>query len=108
MKKIILAMCLTALSLAASAQHFTDGNNLHRRMNSGNHGDIMYAMGFVVGVVDTVNRFMFCAPSNATVGQLYDMVHNYLNNVPADRHLAADVIVIKVLAASFPCPKGNV
>jgi hypothetical protein len=39
---------------------------------------------------------------------LYDMVHNYLNNVPADRHLAADVIVIKVLAASFPCPKGNV
>ena len=108
MKKLILTTCLTLLSLAASAQHFTDGNMLHRRMNSGNHGDTMYALGYVVGVVDTVNRFMFCVPNNSTVGQLYDMVHNYLNNVPADRHLAADVLVTKVLAASFPCPKGNV
>ena len=106
MRKLILTTCLTALLSTANASVFTDGNSLHRRMTSGNHGDTMYALGYVVGVVDTVNRFMFCIPGNSTVGQLYDMVQNYLTNVPAERHLAADVIVTRVLSASFPCAKG--
>jgi hypothetical protein len=107
MKKLILTTCLTLLLSTANASVFTDGNSLHRRMTSGNHGDIMYAMGYVVGVVDTGNRFLFCIPNNSTVGQLHDMVRNYLTNVPAERHLGADVIVTRVLAASFPCAKGN-
>ena len=107
MKKLILTICLTLLSLAANAQ-FNSGNKLLEDMNGSSAHNRMYALGYVVGVVDSLNRFMFCVPSNSTAGQLHDMVRNYLTNVPADRHLPADVIVTKVLAASFPCPKGNV
>jgi hypothetical protein len=103
----IIAAALIAASASASAQ-FVNGNNLLGRMEGTNHGDRMYAIGYVVGVIDSMNGYVFCLPRGFTAGQAFDMVQNYMSNVPADRHLGADVITGKVLAASFPCPKGNV
>ena len=103
----IIAAALIAASASANAQ-FVTGNNLLNHMESKSHGDKMYGIGYVVGVIDSMNGYVFCLPRSFTVGQAFDMVQNYLTNVPADRHLAADVITGKVLAASFPCPKGNV
>jgi MFS-type transporter involved in bile tolerance (Atg22 family) len=103
----IIASALIAASASVSAQYVT-GNNLLTRMDSNSHGDRMYAIGYVVGVIDSMNGYVFCLPRGFVVGQAHDMVHNYLTNVPADRHLAADVIAAKVLTASFPCAKGNI
>ena len=107
MKKLILTTFLTLLSLAASAQ-FNSGNKLLADMNDTSSSvNRMHALGYVVGVVDSLNRIMFCIPSNATAGQLHDMVHNYLTAVPAIRHKPADVIISDALGIAFPCPKGG-
>jgi hypothetical protein len=109
MKKLILATCLTALSLAANAQqlHFASGNKLLNDMNSSSVSDRMYALGYVAGAADTMNGIVFCLPPSVTVGQVNDMVKNYLTNAPQDRHFSADSIIAKVFGAAFPCPKGG-
>jgi hypothetical protein len=108
MKKLILTTCLTLLSLAANAQqfHFESGNKLLDQMN-GSNMDRMYALGYVAGAVDAMNNAVFCLPRSATVGQVNDMVKNYLTNVPQDRHFSADSIIAKVFGVAFPCAKGG-
>ena len=104
---IIITMLLALATYSVAHAQFIDGNKLLNRMNSSSHGEKMHAVGYVVGVMDTMNGYSFCLPRTFTVGQGHDMVHNYLTNVPADRHLPADVIVSKVLAVVFPCAKGG-
>jgi hypothetical protein len=54
-----------------------------------------------------MNQIVFCLPSTVTVGQLNDMIRNYLRNTPAERHLPADVIIVKAFGVAFPCKKGG-
>jgi hypothetical protein len=106
MKRLLI--CLTLLfSLNAHATYFTDGNKLLADMDEGSSTKRMYALGYVAGVVDSMNRFMFCLPSSVTIGQLTDMVHNYLRNTPSERHQPADVIIAKAFSVVFPCKKGD-
>ena len=46
-------------------------------------------------------------PSTVTVGQVHDMVRNYIRNTPAERHLPADVLISKAFGVAFPCKKGG-
>lgn len=103
MKTIITAALLTA-STIASAQFIT-GNQLLDRMNAETSNTRMYALGYVIGVVDSMNGYAFCLPSAATAGQINDMMRNYLNNTPAERHLPADVVIVQALGGAFPCSK---
>lgn len=108
MKKLILTTCLTALlSVNAQANYFNDGNKLLSDMEENVNTSKMYALGYVAGVVDSLNQIVFCLPSTVTVGQLNDMIRNYLRNTPAERHLPADVIISKAFGVAFPCKKGG-
>ena len=101
MKKILLSLLLC--SSMAHAE-FKDGNKLHSDLN-GDIYDKMHAMGYIVGVYDVGRGVLHCGPSNVTAGQINDMIKNYLENIPADRHLTGDTIVNKVLKAVWPCAK---
>jgi len=105
MKKAIILM----LALAGSAHaEFMDGNKLLSNMKDSSYFNQGHAMGYVVGIADMGLGVIHCAPSNMTAGQLNDMIKNYLENTPADRHLTGDTIVNKVLKAMWPCAKrGN-
>ena len=108
MKKLILTTCLTLLlSVNAQANYFNDGNKLLSDMEENVNTSRMYALGYVAGVVDSLNQVVFCLPSTVTVGQLNDMIRNYLRNTPAERHLPADVIISKAFGVAFPCKKGG-
>lgn len=93
------------LLLFAGAAHaeFWDGNKLLSRIESSNFYEQGLAMGYVIGIADMGYGVIHCAPSNVTAGQLNDMVKNYLNNVPAQRHRSGDVIVNHVLKSTWPC-----
>jgi hypothetical protein len=96
---------ILALLIAGSANaEFSDGNKLLSDMN-GDAMDRMHALGYVTGVFDAGRNLVHCPPTNVTAGQISDMVKNYLNNIPADRHLTGDTIVFKVLKATWPCAK---
>jgi hypothetical protein len=101
MKK--LALTLSAIAAIGSAQaEFADGNKLLKDM-TGEFGERMHAIGYVTGVFDTGKGILHCAPANVTAGQINDMVKNYLENMPAERHFTGDIIVSKVLKAVWPC-----
>lgn len=101
MKKlfILLAICGSAHA------EFRDGNKLLSDMESSDPINRMNALGYVVGVADMGRGYVNCMPENATAGQVYDMVKNYLQNTPAERHLTGDIIVNRVLKAVWPCAK---
>jgi hypothetical protein len=77
---------------------------------NGGYGFQMSALGYVMGVADTLQHVVVCIPSNVTSGQVNDMVRNYLTNVPRERHLSGDILIGRVLKEAFPCaqkPQGR-
>jgi hypothetical protein len=105
MKKLILTICLTLLSLAASAQ-YVNGNQLHADLN-GSNSDRAFALGYVSGVVDAFDEELFCTPRGAELGQLRDIVRQFLVQRPKERHRNAAAIVAIALVIEFPCKKEN-
>ena len=96
------ALLMLALLCGSVRAEFIDGNKLLADMN-GSHGMQMSALGYVMGVADTLQGAVVCMPPSVTSGQVMDMVRNYLNNVPRDRHFSGDSIVAKVLKDTWPC-----
>ncbi len=102
MKKLFTIL-VCVMSLSAHAQIKT-GNRLLQDLN-GEHAERMNAFGYIAGVTDMAQGFVSCSPAGSTLGQVVDMTKLYLENNPAIRHLAADVIVTRVLSSTWPCPK---
>lgn len=105
MKRALATAALVALCATAQAK-FWDGNMLHNHIN-GTQGEQVLALGFIIGVADSLHGEVQCAPANATAGQMRDMVAGFLNRVPNVRHLSAEAIVTYVLINTWPCQKKN-
>ena len=102
MKKILLSLLFCS---GASQAEFMDGNKLLNDMRDASNFLQGHALGYVVGVADMGVGIVHCPPGNVTAGQLRDMVKNYLENMPAERHKSADEIVNKILKTMWPCAK---
>jgi hypothetical protein len=105
MKKLILTTCLTLLSLAANA-NYINGNKLLDDL-TGSNTDRAFALGFVAGVVDSYDGELFCTPRAANLGQLRDVVTQFLVRNPKERHRNAAAIVAIALVIDYPCVKGS-
>jgi len=98
------AFMLIGLVLSCSAHaQFKTGNKLYEQITSSSQMDQMNAIGYVTGVADTLQLALVCAPASINAGQLLDMTKQYLERVPARRHLAADSLILEVLRAAWPC-----
>lgn len=106
MKKILV--CLLLIPCVASAEFWT-GNKLYNNMKSTNNMDQVQAYGYVMGVFDTSAGVEHCgqAAQNVTVGQINDIAMQYLEQNPAQRNLAADLLVRVAFSRVWPCPKTN-
>lgn len=102
-----VALASILLAAFAARAEFWDGNQLLDRLASTSNHQRMLALGYIMGVSDTMQGANHCPPENVTAGQLQDMVTNYLNNVPAQRHKTADTIVLQVLRGAFPCTNSR-
>lgn len=103
MKHLII---LAALAAGIAHAEFKDGNKLLTQIK-GDAMDYVHANGYVIGVYDSLHSIVFCPPNNVTAGQVTDMVKNYLEANPDQRHLSADRHVAKVLGRAWPCAKNN-
>ena len=101
MKKLLIVLALCGSAHA----EFRDGNQLLRDMESSESINRMHALGYIVGIADMGRGYINCMPENATAGQIFDMVKNYLTNMPAERHLTGDILINRVLKATWPCAK---
>ena len=98
MRALLIAMAFCT----SASDEYIDGNKLLEKMQ-GSTGDQMFALGYVAAYMDAAYKLVVCQPANVTIGQINDMVRNYLINTPAERHHSADAIVMKVGSTIWPC-----
>jgi hypothetical protein len=103
----LIAVLLFTPTLAMA--EFYSGNILLSKMQSTSHVERSVAVGYIVGVYDTMKEIAFCPPPNVTVGQIHDMVKKALEEIPSIRNNTGDIIVQGVLGSEWPCnrPKGK-
>lgn len=103
--KVAILLTTTAISTGAWAQAW-DGNTLHNNLSSEKGLQRLLALGYLMGVSDTIHSVVFCPPNEVTVGQIRDMVGNYLRDTPDKRHLGAEVLIGLVLRSKWPCVRS--
>lgn len=107
--KRIIAILATALAplCANGSTFFLTGNELLSKCNSTEMHLRTDCIGYVTGVFDAFSSITICAPNGVTRGQVRDVVVQYLNMIPSERHKAADLLVGAVLAATWPCQRNQ-
>jgi hypothetical protein len=108
MWRVFLLAAMLAIPASAAAQ-FMDGNRLYGRLQAGKRSDGAVegaiASGYVTGVADAYPN---CIPAGVTVGQLSDIILQYLEDHPEKRQLPAVTLVATAISERFPCAqKGS-
>jgi hypothetical protein len=116
MKKILIGAAITAALVliptkagAASAQD--NGNEWLGACGSGSHGQEMWCLGYTQGLshgYDMLAAYskvnLYCTGSKSvTIGQLRDIMRNYLYRNPAKRSDSMMMVYIGSMQESFPC-----
>jgi len=108
---IVVAFLLACNSHGDQARHwgetpgFETGNQLLEDCTES------HCLGYIIGVSDTIAflqsadllRTPYCLERHITQGQVEDVVTKYLQDHPADRHLAAASLVFHALTDALPC-----
>ena len=100
MKKFLASLLM--IPAMASAE-FTSGNDLYKDLRSDKLVDNIYALGYIAGVADAGQSGSHCIPTSVSLGQLQDMVIDYLRKNAEIRNLSADVLVSLMLIERWPC-----
>ena len=105
MKKLLAGLLMVPCMAHAE---FETGNKLYQNMTSESRMENMYALGYVGGVFDAYQHMFHCPPANSvTLGQVFDIVKNYLAANPSTRHKTADHLVKEALKKVWPCIVQN-
>lgn len=71
-----------------------------------------FCLGYTMAAVDAISLAQaagkmsmapVCTPSNATSGQVRDVVEKYIYQNPESRHMSAVVLVVLAIRDSWPC-----
>lgn len=54
-----------------------------------------------------VDKKRWCSPKGASTGQMRDVVGQYLERNPQNRHFSAASLTLEALAQAFPCPQAK-
>lgn len=101
--KIKKWLVMLLLVPAVARAEFVTGNDLLSKMRSSEVYDMMYALGYVLGVHDSFEGSTICTGSQVTAGQTRDVVKRFLENNPGQRDMSATVLSIVALMEAFPC-----
>jgi Rap1a immunity proteins len=102
----VAALSLLGLAVCAEYGHCSpvDGNRLYEACTG---GDVAFCSGYIAGALDNEDRYFVradCAPEDAKLSELVDVVSAWLRDHPDKRHLPASVAVADSLKAKFPLP----
>lgn len=104
MKRIAICIALAAPTIAHA--EFLTGNDLLAKLtDKTDNWGYAVGIGYVSGVHDAGRSVVHCSPVTVTMGQLGDMTRMRLEQVPAIRNLSADVLILDMLKAAWPCAK---
>lgn len=124
MKRIALAVAMMA---AGPGWANTPGNSLHEACSSSDAAMAGFCIGHVIGVIEGIRYGMavpmwaagdysadqinqtsdtllaYCPPDGVENGQYVDVVKQYLQSHPQDRHKPARLLIHVALTEAFPC-----
>ena len=119
MKRIALITLLCLLPELAIGGLFYDGNELY--LGLGNCQEVQgtrfsgqavgkafsceRAIGYVMGVSDSLYETNVCQPTGLNSDQLRDVMHLWLKDNPVERHESASVLIERALLEAWPCPE---
>jgi hypothetical protein len=104
--KIMRAILISAALATASIPHhakadFYSGNELYARCTGETYSEMSLCQGYVAGVWDRSDVDKVCPATNARLGQIVDVVKNYLRDRPEDRHFAAESLAVDAFEKAF-------
>jgi hypothetical protein len=112
MRRLLLTAALLLPMTAQAAPSFFTGNTLHSAcsvavgQSAANQMIYGECRGYIIGVSDAfLTKHDECAPSTVNTNQLIDLVSDYLEEFPQDRHYSAASIIEGVLEMTFDCDK---
>lgn len=122
-RRILCAVLATAVAIAfvqpTSAQerpaggYQATGNLLLKICRGGNAGQEGYCLGYVTGISDGITTLQMlnpphwtpiCKPDRVTDRQLRDVVVQYLDDHPEERHEPISLLTVVAMRAAWPCP----
>ena len=89
-----------------------DGNNFHLRCSSEEYTNQGWCLGYTSGISDGIalskltdpeNFPSLCIPNEATVGQKKDVILDYIERNPADRHIRLALLASSAWNEAWPC-----
>lgn len=113
----LVLLMLGCVAIPAKAAWYTSGQSLYTDLKKYDTSDlneydrerdvaIAMAFGYVTGVVDSFDGKFFCLPQKSiTVGQLNQIVMNFLSKHPEYWNTVASLSVRLALVEQWPCPK---
>lgn len=81
---------------------FISGNELLNNLKGG-VDERMFAIGYIAGVSDFLDGLTVCSPNGVTLGQMRDLIRDYLEKNPDKRHYSADSLIRNRLEQLWPC-----
>lgn len=104
MKKVIIALSVGLFTVIANAQFISAGKLVENHYEH-DYGKA-FAIGYILGVIDSYDGTAFCIPENTKSGELRDLVIGALEENPqVSKQVAADTI-FRGFSAAYPC-KGK-
>jgi hypothetical protein len=110
MKKFGLVLLIAAaVSGEVAAASFATGNKLLKDCQSTDVVERNLCLGYIAGIFDALDgntldqQHRACLPKGVTIGQVSDIVVQWLQANPKDRHYAAAGLVAAAIAKAFPC-----
>jgi len=105
------AFLLCALCCAgnAHADYYWKGGNLLQHLDEEVRGvpsfDVAVALGYVTGVVDTLDGIVVCSPPGAKLRETTRVVYDYLKSHPEMASQPAHRAIAEALGDAWPCAK---
>jgi hypothetical protein len=102
MRAILMSVALATASIPHHAKaDFYDGNELFSHCIGETYSERSRCQGYVAGVWDSSDFDKVCPAPNVRLGQIVDVVKNYLRDRPEDRHFAAESLAVAAFEKAF-------
>lgn len=115
--KALVALILSVTLCAPAVAAWSDGNKLaeeaavfqrwlrdSQTLNAKENFEVDYFMGYVDGVVGSMEHFVFCVPNGASLKQVAAIVADYTMAHPKLWDKEGSEIVARALKETYPCP----
>lgn len=105
MKKYLIGLSISLFALVSNAQFVNSGKLVEDNQHS-THGE-MFAIGYILGVVDSYDGTAFCIPAQMTAGNLKEIIIEALEKNPHVNKKSAADMIFKGFSAAFPCQSSK-